>query len=273
MNILVTHCNTATGPWCPHFTTWRDQSNLGQKRQSASGFPNASDTRFKEISSSRGAHLRKGIIEFYTFFPWSKGNGFHVDLEQGTTGNDFISKAWLKPQFHCPYFLHVSSHLSKHSDCLSVSFCLRQSVAALWLCFSESRGRKGMEYWFLFFVFLLVCYDPGWVILGAGLLDNFSAGEVTLCLDIWVLLANVKYTSQVPLPDVFMLCSKVQGQVSFYLKEYCRCLLSKGAGENPDQFLVTFLVSVPGMQSQIIILICLLLLWSGQAKKSPMGWK
>ena len=131
-----------------------------------------------------------------------------------------------------------------------------------------------MEYRFLSFTFLLVCSDPGWVILGAGLLDNFSAGEVTFCLDIWVLLANVKYTSQVPLPDVFMLCSKVQGQVSFYLKEYYfSCLLSKGAGENPDQFPVTFLVSLPGMQSQTIILIRLLLLWSGQAKNSPMGWK
>lgn len=110
MNILVTHCNAATGPWCPHFTTWRDQSSLGQKRKSTSGLPNASDTRFKEISSSDEAHLRKGIIEFYTFFPWSKGNGFHVDLEQGTQEMiSFLKHDW------SPNFIVLISFTSVHT--------------------------------------------------------------------------------------------------------------------------------------------------------------
>ena len=46
--------------------------------------PKAFDTCFKEIGSSDEVYLGKGIIEFYTIFPWSTGSAFHVYLEQGT---------------------------------------------------------------------------------------------------------------------------------------------------------------------------------------------
>ena len=75
-----------------------------------------------------------------------------------------------------------------------------------------------------------------------------------------------------PLPAFFTQCSKAQEQLSFFLKEYyVRYPLSEGADENPDQFLVTFLVFLHDMQGQITILICFLLLWSGQTKNRPVG--
>lgn len=138
----------------------------------------------------------------------------------------------------------------------------------------KARGRRGKKYWLLFWVFLLVWYHPGWVILGARLLDNFSGVGGHLLPGHRVLFSNLRYSFQMPLLNIFTLCLKVQGQVSFHLKEYYfRCFLSKGAGDNPDKFSVTFLVSLSGMQSPITILICLLLLLPSQTKNIPMGWK
>ena len=176
---LLKYCNLATGPWRPHFTTWRDQSDLGQNRN-AKGIWHMFYRKQWLWWSVFGKRNHWTLHNF----PLKHRKCFPCLFGARHTGNDFICKAWPKPQFSFPSFLHFRSHLSKRSDSLSISFWLRQAVAAWCLCFGESRGRKGMEYWFLSFVSLSVCHDPGWVILGAGHLDNFSVGKVTFHLDI-----------------------------------------------------------------------------------------
>lgn len=145
--------------------------------------PKAFDTCFKEISSSDEVYLGKGIIELYTIFSWSTGSASHVHLEQGTQEMISFVKHDRNPNLVFLFsFTSVRTFLNIQTACPFPFGSDKQWLRSACVLVKAGGGR-GWNTGFCL-LSLSVCHDPGWVILGAGLLDNFSAGKVTFRLDI-----------------------------------------------------------------------------------------
>lgn len=102
------------------------------------------------------------------------------------TGNDSISNHDQSVNPIVFFLLHLGSQIPKCSDkyFLSLSFCLRESVTAMWLWIGESRGKKGKEIMVSILSFSIGVLWSRLNYFGGCVFITSLELEVTFCLDI-----------------------------------------------------------------------------------------